>query len=505
MTLTPEICELLRLTRDARFDGRFFIGVTSTGVYCRPICPVPPPLEKNVRYFPSAAAAAEAGFRPCLRCRPESAPGTPAWNGTSSTVTRALRLIAQGMLDQAGVDRLAEALGVSARHLRRLFDQHLGAAPLAVAQTRRLHFAKKLLDETDLPMTEVALSSGFGSIRRFNAAFQSSYGRSPRSLRRAAPPKREPGADSVRLLLGYRPPFDWNALIDFLAARAIPGVEHVDRAAYRRTITLDGKSGRLQVRPARRNQLELRVEFPDSRPLIRIVERVRGLFDLGADPHQIDRHLALDPLLAPLVRARPGLRVPGAWDGFELAVRAILGQQITVSGATTLAGRLARSFGERLATTSRETAAILFPTPAALARAPIASIGIPEQRAKTVRRLAELVAEGRLGFQNVLDPEAWMAALAKLPGIGDWTAQYVAMRALGEPDAFPASDLGLLRAVATGRSSINPNQLRQLAEPWRPWRAYAAMHLWAAGGSLTARKPRSKSAATGTREGMEKR
>ena len=479
MELSPEICERARLTRDARFDGRFFIGVTSTGVYCRPVCPVQPPQPKNVRFFPSAAAAAEAGFRPCLRCRPESSPGTPAWNGTTSTVARALRLIAEGALDQGSVDRLATVLGVSSRHLRRLFFEHLGATPIAVAQTRRLHFAKKLLDETVLPMTEVALSAGFGSIRRFNATFQSTFGRNPRTLRRAALPAQALGSGSVSLQLGFRPPYAWEVLIDFLAARATPGVEQVDGSSYRRTIAFDRQQGLLEVRRGKAaNCLELRVLFPDPRALVSIVERVRRIFDLGADPIEIENHLRRDPQLARRIAAQPGLRVPGAWDGFELTVRAILGQQVTVQAASTLAGRLAQAFGQPLGDSGEDGLHLLFPTPDALAQADIARIGLPGKRAEAIRRLAEAVARGRIAFDASVAPEQLQRQLAELPGIGDWTAQYVAMRALGEPDAFPASDLGLLRAASGTGRKITPAQLLEQAEAWRPWRAYAAMHLW---------------------------
>ena len=344
MELDRAVCDRARRSRDARFDGRFFIGVTSTKIYCRPICPARSPKDENIRYYPTAAAAEAAGLRPCLRCRPEASPGTPAWFGTSSLVSRGLRLISEGALDGAGVDRLADRLGVTARHLRRLFLQHLGATPLQVALTRRAHFAKKLLDETALPFNQVATAAGFGSLRRFNSHIRRTYSRTPTALRRLAPLKgcptllaRQVGrcdAESYRFRLAYRPPYDWDALLAFLAARATPGVESAGDRSYRRTITVDGKHGSIAVVPSASGPaLELDVRFPDPRSLLFIVERVRRMFDLGADPAAIADHLGADPLLREPLRRHPGIRTPGAWDGFELSVRAILGQQISVRGA----------------------------------------------------------------------------------------------------------------------------------------------------------------------------
>jgi AraC family transcriptional regulator of adaptative response / DNA-3-methyladenine glycosylase II len=467
MELNRQTCERARLSRDSRFDGRFFIGVTSTGIYCRPICPAPSPKERNVRYFPSAAAAAESGFRPCLRCRPEASPGTPAWLGSSTTVSRALRLIDEDGLSDTSLEALAGRLGIGSRQLRRLFLQHLGATPVAVLQTRRLHFAKTLIDQTDLPFTQAALASGFGSVRRFNALFQTLYGRTPTELRRLAHRSGASHAEHYRFHLPFRPPLEWDALLGFLAPRAIPGVEVVDADSYRRTISLHGQRGTIEVRLGR--ALELSIAFPDVRALIAIVERVRRLFDLRADPSEMHAQLSRDPLLAAF---RPGLRVPGAWDGFELAVRAILGQQVSVKGATTLAGRLVQAFGEPM--DGGHGLTHIFPTPETLAAADYSSIGLPTARSEAIRQLALAVTRGELIFSGVADPAAFIERFKKLPGIGEWTAQYVAMRALGEPDAFPAADLGLLRASGVG----SPKQLEQRAESWRPWRAYAAMHLW---------------------------
>lgn len=437
-----KIFEAARLSRDPRFDGKFFTAVKTTRIYCRTVCPAPSPKEANVIYFATAAAAAEAGFRPCLRCRPESSPGTPAWSGTSATVSRALRLIESGAMDEAGVEELATRLGVGSRHLRRLFLEHLGAAPVAIAQTRRLHFAKKLIDETALPFTEIALASGFGSIRRFNAVFQKLYNRTPGELRRLTQRKPLP-ADAYRFRLPFRPPYDWDAMLGFLEARAIPGIEEVRDGVYRRSVRVDGKTGDLQVSMGR-GVLDVEIRFPESRSLMSLLVRVRRLFDLGADPAVIDEQLGRDPVLKALVRRRPGLRVPGAFDEFELAVRAILGQQISVKAASTMAGRLVSRFGGI--------------HPDLLRDAPLEEAGLIAARAEAIRELA------RQGMDRMAD----------IRGIGPWTLEYFRMRASGEPDAFPAGDLILQRAAG----AASARELEQKSESWRPWRAYAAIHLW---------------------------
>jgi AraC family transcriptional regulator of adaptative response / DNA-3-methyladenine glycosylase II len=386
-------------------------------------------------------------------------------------------LIEGGALDDGSVEDLARHLGIGPRHLSRLFREHLGATPVAVAQTRRLHFAKKLLDETDLRMADVAFSSGFGSIRRFNAAFRTAYDRRPSELRRATMTNAPARQEGLTLSLSFRPPYDWDSLAEFLAQRAIPGVEAVSGSAYRRTIALGSRRGRLAVRPvAGANRLELTLLFPDPKQLLTIVDRIRRLFDLRADPHEIARSLGRDPSLATLVRTFPGLRVPGAWDGFELAVRAILGQQVSVRGASTLAGRLVETFGEPLEESQNELC-YLFPTPERLADADVERIGLPKTRGAAIRRLAQSVSRKEILFESPEGAEEAVRRLTRLPGIGDWTAQYIAMRALGEPDAFPSTDLGLLRAAGDG-APLTPAQLLRSAEAWRPWRAYAAMYLW---------------------------
>jgi AraC family transcriptional regulator of adaptative response / DNA-3-methyladenine glycosylase II len=470
-------------TRDARFDGRLFVGVKTTGIYCRPICPARTPKFENVLFYPSAAAAQESGFRPCLRCRPEISPELAFWRGTSNTVSRALALIEAGGLDENDVEGLANRLGVGARQLRRLFRQHVGASPIAVAQTRRVLLAKQLIHETSLPMAEVALASGFNSVRRFNETFQQLFGRSPATLRHVRDKlKREADALSVRL--AYRPPYDWDAMLSFLAARAIPGVEVVSGNSYQRTIAVGENSGVIRVTPGDKNRLAVTIRFPDMAALSSIMARVRRVFDLAADPDTIGAHLSLDPMLAPLVVARPGLRVPGAWDGFELAVRAIFGQQITVPAATRLLGKLVQLHGAPLPVGMRDSEGLshVFPSPAHVAGIDLTTLGMPGARARAVTSLACAIAADPAIFSRGASLEDAIAKLRSLPGIGEWTAQYIAMRELREPDAFPAADIGLLRATAAADGQRpSPHELLSRAERWRPWRAYAALHLWAAG------------------------
>lgn len=473
MALDWQACSQARLSRDARFDGKFFIGVLTSGVYCRSICPAPTAKEKNVRYFPNAAAAAEAGFRPCLRCRPECSPGTPAWMGTSNTVSRALRLIDESGLEDGGVEALAERLGVGARHLRRLFLQHLGATPSAVARTRRLHFAKKLIDETSLPMNQVALASGFGCVRRFNAGIRDVYKRTPMQIRQLARQKTVQPQDQYIFRLRFRPPYHWPGMLGFLAARATPGVEAAESGSYRRSISLNGNLGYFEVSLDEvTHTLVARIQFGDPRALFFIVERIRAMFDLNADWSSIATALRADRSLFKRLDADPGMRVPGCWNGFELATRAILGQQITVKGATVLTGRIAMAFGKSFPAAGGLTHT--FPTPEVLVDANLASVGLTKSRAGTIHSLARAVCDRQINFDGVVDVDAFLARLREIPGIGDWTAQYIAMRALREPDAFPSGDLGLLRAL----DLRTPRELERRAEAWRPWRAYAAMYLW---------------------------
>ncbi len=492
MDLDAAHCYQALLSKDRRFDGRIFVGVVTTGVYCRPICPVVPPKPENTRFFACAAAAEAAGFRPCKRCRPETAPGTPAWLGTSAVVSRALRLIAEGALDEGGVEALATRLGIGDRQLRRLFLQHLGASPADVARVRRVHFARALLDETDLPMTEVAFSSGFRSIRQFNHAVRSSFAASPTALRRRRARNAVAEGGGVAVRLAYRPPLAWTEMLRFLAARAIPGLEAVEGGRYRRLVEANGAAGVVEVSletvsrrgsggsAGHRNglpRLSVRIHLPRCEGFIDVVERVRRLFDLDADPWLIGEQLRRSPRLRANLEAHPGLRVPGAWEPFELAVRAVLGQQVTVRGATTLAGRLLREFGTPTESGDAQLTH-LFPRAETLAGAALERLGLPAARAATIRALAAAVAEKRLVLDAAQGLEDVVQRLCAIPGMGPWTAHYIAMRALGEPDAFPSTDLGLRRALGNGAGPASARELDRVAESWRPWRAYAAMHLW---------------------------
>ncbi|MFL6551098.1 MAG: AlkA N-terminal domain-containing protein [Povalibacter sp.] len=475
--LTRKALDRARISRDRRFDGKFFIAVKTTGIYCRPVCPAPSPKSANVAYFASAAAAAESGFRPCLRCRPEAAPGTPAWLGTSAVVRRALRLIHDGALDQMSVNDLAEKIGIGARHLHRLFIEHVGASPIAVAQTRRLHFAKRLLDETTLPITEIALASGFGSLRRFNDAFQKTYKRAPRELRRLRPRGLSEGTD-VLMRLAYRPPYDWDHVRAFLNMRTIPGVECMNAEGYARTMATDAGPIVLSMRPNEADHvLELRVRGAAPRQLFQISAAARRMFDLSADPSRIAAAFKSDALLGPLIKKRPGLRIPGAWDPFECAVRAVLGQQVSVAAARTLAARLVARTG-RSVETDVEGLTHLFPSPIELAAANLDGLGITGSRIRALHALARAVADNQVDF--AASAEEMIAALTALPGFGAWTAQYIAMRALGEPDALPTGDLVLRRVASQTDVPLTARELEARSEAWRPWRGYAVMHLWAA-------------------------
>lgn len=478
LELESHVCEQARLTRDARFDGLFFTAVTSTGIFCRPVCPAPSPKAKHVRYYASAAAASAAGFRPCLRCLPERAPGVSSWRMGGELVAGALRLIDDGLLDEASVAVLAERVGVGERHLRRLFADSLGVNPMQVAATRRLLFARKLLGETALPITDIALASGYGSVRRFNAAFQAAYGMAPRELRRRRVAQ-VPGESSLRLT--YREPYDFAGLLAFFARRAMPGVEQVDAHVYRRHFVLRGAPGTLEVtacpdEPA----LQLRVQHPSVLVLPEVVARVRRLFDLDADVAAIAEVLRRDRRLSPLLRRHPGVRLPGGWDGFEMAVRAVLGQQISVAAARTLAARLVERFGESFHVADGSMIRA-FPTPSALAEADLTDIGLTRKRADTLRGVARAVRDGQVGFHAGQGLDAFVTAWTALPGIGAWTAHYIAMRALGHPDAFLAADL-VLREVAGGESPLSTRELEQRSQAWRPWRAYATVLLWRAAG-----------------------
>ena len=479
----PVVCEQARLSRDARFDGLFFTAVRTTGIYCRPVCPAPAPRAVNVRYYANAAAAEAAGFRPCLRCRPELAPADGSWHRGDDLVARALALIDQGALDDAPLADLAQRLHIGERQLRRLFVDRLGAAPVGVHGTRRLLFAKQLLTETALPITEVALAAGFNSLRRFNAVFQDAYRMPPRDLRKAP---RESTGDALTLRLGYRPPYDFPAMLDFLRGRALPGIEVVDEAAYTRVIGDAQTPGWLRVEawPGTRTDpapAALRLQLhgcPPSR-LQDTVQRVRRMFDLDADPDTIAAHLGHDARLAPLLRARPGLRLPSGWDGFEIAVRAVIGQQVSVAAARTLTARLSQRFGTPLPETfAAQGFAHLFPTPDALVDADFDGLGLIGSRIATIRGIAAALLDGRVDFDRARTLDDFVERWVALPGIGPWTAQYIALRALGHPDAFPAEDLVLQKMLPTDGTRMTAKALRAHADAWRPWRGYAVFHLW---------------------------
>lgn len=478
MELDQDACYRAIEMRDARFDGRIFTAVSSTGIYCRPVCPARTPMRKNVTFYASAAAAQEAGYRPCLRCRPETAPDLGAWRGTSNTVSRALRLIDMGALDDGDLEGLAGRLGVGGRHLRRLFKQHLGASPVSVAQTRRVLLAKQLIHDTRLPMAEIALASGFGSVRRFNETFLQLYGRPPRELRRETGEDVLHDGGEIIVRLRCKSPYDWGSMLAFFAQRAIGGLETVENGVYSRVISVDGVVGRVALSIGEADEIHARISIPDLTVLPVVIARLRRVFDLGVDPDAINAVLGEDATLAPLIAARPGLRSPGAWDVFEMAVRAVLGQQITVGGAATLGARLCTRLGEP--SDLGDGLSHAFPTSEAVSTADLTDLGLPRRRAETLNRLAAAFIADPALLSPQQSLEEAVKALCAISGVGPWTAQYVALRALREPDAFPASDVALLNAWerATG-VRLSAQELEIQAEAWRPWRGYAAQHLWA--------------------------
>jgi AraC family transcriptional regulator of adaptative response / DNA-3-methyladenine glycosylase II len=473
MTLDPQTCYRAMRARDARFDGRFYVAVSSTHIYCRPVCTVKPPRRENCRFYPSAAAAESGGYRPCLRCRPELAPGNASIDATTRLAQAAASLIEDHALEEEGLEAVAGRLGITGRHLRRAFGAEFGVSPVEFAQTQRLLLAKRLLTDTALPVTEIAFASGFGSVRRFNALFRKRYRLQPKRLRREAPAGASP--DTLAFELSFRPPYDWAAFLQFVGTRAIPGVEEVDGQRYRRTVRVaqDGRErhGWIELAlSAKKPALRVAVSASLAKALPPVLSRVKALADLACHPAEVAQTLGA------LAKRRPGMRVPGAFDGFEVAVRAILGQQVSVAGARTLAGRFAAEFGDPI-DTPFASLKLLFPTAeqiAATKPGDVARLGMPGARARSIVALARAVADGKLELVPNADIEATLAGLRALPGIGEWTAQYIAMRALAWPDAFPHADLGVMKALGV------TNQKRALAagEAWRPWRAYAVMHLW---------------------------
>jgi AraC family transcriptional regulator of adaptative response / DNA-3-methyladenine glycosylase II len=455
MHLDAKRCYEALRSRDRRFDGRFFTGVTTTGIYCRPVCPARTPHARNVVFFAHAAAAEEAGFRPCRRCRPELAPGSPEWDRTPELIVRALRLIDEGALDEGGdVQTLAARLHVSDRQLRRLFIEHVGATPASVARSRRAHFARRLLDQTALPVSEIAFASGFGSLRACNETMRAIFQRTPTELRGRA------ASGAITLKLAFRPPLAWDVALEWLGHRVTAGVEAVTDGSYERTTP----AGVVSVASGDDHLL---VTAPSTDGLLQIASRVRRMFDLDADPTAIRAHLGRDALL----RTRGDHRLPGAWDPFESAVRVILGQQISVRAATTLAGRLVAAYGKPIDAPVGDLTH-LHPSPETLADADLRGIGATGSQQRAVNALAGAIADGSLSLDAPLGLDDLVERLVSLPGVGPWSAHTIAMRC-GEPDAFPAGDLGLLKA-----SGLGERELRSRADAWRPWRSYAAVMLW---------------------------
>lgn len=478
--------------RDARFDGVFFVGVRTTGIYCRPICPARLPKRENCDFFRTAAEAERHGFRACLRCRPELAPGHAPVDARSRLTRGALERIQAGYLNDHDMGDLAATLGVSSRHLRRVLRSELGVSPVELAQTHRLAVAKQLLHDTAMPVSRVAFAAGFSSVRRFNALFAERFSRPPSAIRRGKPaskPRDAEGGDGrsdapevIEIRLDYRPPLAWEALLQFLALRATPGIEAVRGDTYRRFVDAGGNGdggGWVEVAPVRdRSSLRASIPVVLVSRLPRVVAGLRRLLDLDARPDVVAAHFEGDPEMGPRVARRPGLRVPGAYDPFELAVRTVLGQQITVAAASSLCGRLVRAFGNGSDPTGGAMGrGRAFPAPDELASVPVddvAGLGMPRSRARAVVELSRAVAGGEVDLRGAADPESAAERLRALPGIGPWTVQYLLMRAYRWPNAFPASDLGIRRALG----GVSTDEAENRSRPWEPWRAYAAVHLW---------------------------
>ena len=482
-------------SRDARFDGWFYVGVSSTGIYCRPSCPAMMPKRRHIAFYPTAAAAQLAGHRACLRCRPDAVPGSPEWNVRADVAGRAMRLIADGIVDREGVDGLARRLAYSPRQLRRLLRAELGAGPLGLARAQRAHTARLLVETTGLPFADLAFAAGFASLRQFNDTVRAVYALTPRELRRRAQAKPAKGRltrsatqvpasrsgaalGAIFLRLPFRPPLDAPGILDFFALRALPGIEEVREDSYRRTLDLAHGAALVELTP-RGEHVGAALQLTDLRDLGAAVSRCRALLDLDADPQAVDEALARDTLLQPLVRRAPGRRVPGAAGGFEIAVRAVLGQQVSVASARGSAARLVANLGEPLAQPAGSLTHT-FPSPEALADADPALLPMPAARRATIRTLARAVADGELVLDAGADRDDVRRRLLEIRGIGPWTTEYIAMRALADTDAFPASDLGVLHALTLLGAQTTPKTAAQRAERWRPWRAYAVQHLWGA-------------------------
>ncbi|GIJ50086.1 DNA-3-methyladenine glycosylase [Virgisporangium aliadipatigenens] len=460
MELDFERCYRAAATRDGRFDGFFFTAVTSTRIYCRPSCPALMPKRENVRFLPSAAAAQREGFRACLRCRPDAAPGSPEWNVRADVVARAVRLIADGVVDRSGVPGLAARLGYTERHLHRLLTAELGAGPIALARAQRAQTARILIETTTLGLADVAFASGFGSVRQFNDTIREIYGRAPSQLREKA----APAGGALRLRLPYRAPLHADALLDFLGHRTVPGIDARDGDTYTRTMRLPHGVASVTLKPVP-GYVNAELTLADVRDLAPAVSRCRRLLDLDADPEAIDEVLAADPTLAEEVRKNPGVRSPGATDGLEIAVRAVVGQQVSVASARTVLSKLVVAAGGA------------FPDAAGLLALPDNAFAMPTARRGTLRALAAAVGDG-LDLDGGGDRDEVRAALLDLPGVGSWTTDYIALRALGDPDVFLPTDLGVRRGAAALGLPSDPKRLAAHAERWRPWRSYAVIRLW---------------------------
>ncbi|HET7481380.1 MAG TPA: AlkA N-terminal domain-containing protein [Actinomycetota bacterium] len=476
MLLDHDRCYRAVRTKDTRFDGRFVTAVRTTGIYCRPSCPAVTPKRSNVTFFPTAAAAQLAGFRACKRCRPDATPGSPEWDLRTDVVGRAMRLIADGVIDREGVSGLAARLHYSERHLHRQLVAELGAGPQALARAQRAEAARTLIETTDVPFSDIAFAAGFASIRQFNDTVRSVFAATPTDLRRRPARATKPRPGAMRLRLPFRSPFDASNAVTFIGARAVAGLEEWDGTTYRRTLRLPHGSGIVELEPAA-DHVACTLALTDLRDLTAAVNRCRSLLDLDADPVGIDEALGESALLAPLVERRPGIRIPRSADGFELAVRAILGQQISVAGARTMASRLVAAYGTEL----DEPAGTLthtWPSPETIAGASLDELRMPATRKNALRALAGAVASEEIDLAPGSDRAEVEAALLALPGVGPWTASYVAMRALGDPDAFLPSDLGVRRGLERLGLDARPKNALAVADGWRPWRSYAVMHLW---------------------------
>ncbi len=463
------------LSEAAAVDGLIFIAVKTTGIFCRPVCPAKTPKFSNMEFYKSAGAAIDAGFRPCLRCHPECTPGTAAWMGTSVVILRALKLISQNIEQDYDLELLGNKLGISGEHLSRLFKKYLETTPSSVINAVRLLFAKKLITETSLSMADVAFASGYKSIRNFNYQLKKIYNKPPSALRKSKKSTSKPNI----LHLSFQPPFNFGQITGFLKMRAIPGVEFVNAEIYSRSIEIDNTTGFITVScKNRENRVNLEVEFPDIRKLFYITETVKNIFDLNAPVKQIDDLLIKDKFLSSLIKQNPGIRVPGSFNSFELCIRAIVGQQISVKGATTIIGRIASKYGKKLNMPNKFGLTNVFPGPEILAISDFEGVGLTKTRVSTIKHLSKAMIEGSVIFHPSSDPADLKRALLEIKGIGEWTAQYIIMRTIKSTDAFPHSDLGLLKAVSSNGAPAPEKLLKDMARSWKPWRAYAAMLLW---------------------------